>query len=313
MKFPITLIILILLCSCKNEPLISQADVHSSQITSLSGKALEPPRDLKKVAIEKDKNLRAAHLDYTNYPDSLDAHIWYGRRLAYVYKYQEAIDVYTQAIEQFPNSPELYRHRGHRYITSRKFNLAIADFEKAASIVDGKEMIIEADGIPNQLNKPLSNLHFNIWYHWGLAYFLKGDYTNARLIYEECLAYSDNPDLMVATVDWLYMTYIKLGLKDEALAILDKVHQHMIMIENDSYFKRIMMYKGIFKPEDLIDPSKNKTAATVELITQGFGVAQWHESKGHQKHAHTIYQKILESNQWHAFSYIAAEAEITRD
>lgn len=312
MKFPITLVLFIFLCSCKNEPINSQVEPQSNQIKSLLGKVLSPPKDLKKVALDKDKNLMSAQMVYHNYPDSLQAHIWYGRRLAYVYKYQEAIKVYTDAIQKFPDSPALYRHRGHRYITTRKFDKAIADFEMAASLVDSTQLFIEADGIPNHLNKPLSNLQFNIWYHWGLTYFLKGDFENAKNKFEECLEFCDNPDLLVATVDWLYMTYMRLGMREEASMILDRVNQQMIMIENDSYFKRILLYKGIFKPVDLIDPSKNKTAASVELVTQGYGVAQWHQNKGQSTLATNIYNKILVSDQWHAFGYIASEAELAR-
>ena len=58
--------------------------------------------------------------------------IWLGRRTAYVGQYKEAIRIYTQAIKSFPNDARLYRHRGHRFITLRCVDDAIADFERAA-------------------------------------------------------------------------------------------------------------------------------------------------------------------------------------
>jgi hypothetical protein len=36
-------------------------------------------------------------------------------------------------IGQFPKDARFYRHRGHRYISSRCFDLAIKDFKKAKS------------------------------------------------------------------------------------------------------------------------------------------------------------------------------------
>ena len=54
-------------------------------------------------------------------PDSLDYIIWFGRRLAYLYHYKDAIRVYTEGLATHPDSYRLLRHRGHRYISIRKF------------------------------------------------------------------------------------------------------------------------------------------------------------------------------------------------
>jgi hypothetical protein len=42
-----------------------------------------------------------------------------------------------------------YRHRGHRYITLRCFDAAIADLEQASKLIKGKPGEIEPDGLPN--------------------------------------------------------------------------------------------------------------------------------------------------------------------
>lgn len=312
MKFQITVIIAFLgMLSCQ-DPVPLTKKQTSLEFTSLSGQKLVPPKESKEIALRKDQQLSAAYLALQQYPDSLDVHIWYGRRLAYLYKYTEAITVYTDGIEQFPDSPELFRHRGHRYLTLRKFDLAIADFEKAAELVVGREIEIESDGMPNTLNKSLSNLQFNIWYHWGLAYYLKGNFEKAAIIFEECLEYSTNADLLVANVDWLYMSYRRLGLDVKANHILDKVTQDMIMIENDSYFKRILMYKGIFKPIDLLDHSKNGTVDEIGLVTQGYGVANYHYYNNEKAKANHLLKQIVKSDSWYAFGYIAAESELNR-
>ena len=72
-----------------------------------------------------------------------------------------------------------YRHRGHRYISQRKFDAAIADFNKAAELMQGAPIEMEPDGQPNKINKPLSTTQFNVWYHLGLAHYLKEEFDEA--------------------------------------------------------------------------------------------------------------------------------------
>ena len=61
-------------------------------------------------------------------PDNL---IWLGRREAYLRNYADAIEIYSKGIMKYPKDARFYRHRGHRYISSRCFDLAIKDFKKS--------------------------------------------------------------------------------------------------------------------------------------------------------------------------------------
>ena len=134
----------------------------------------------------------------------------------YLQEFREAIKIFGKGLEQYPNSARLLRHRGHRYITIRKFDLAVEDLTKAAELVKGMPLRIEDDGIPNKLNIPLGNTQFNIYYHLGLAYYLKGEFENAVASYEHCLEYSNNDDLIVATMDWMYMSLQRLDQEIKA-------------------------------------------------------------------------------------------------
>ena len=124
-------------------------------IYSLAGKPLLPPNESEEVIQQKEEHLKEAMINFGEDSLKLDHIIWLGRRLAYLYRYKEAIDVYTMGIENIEEAPELYRHRGHRFISSRKFDLAIEDFSKAANLAEGRSIEIEPDGIPNRLNSPL--------------------------------------------------------------------------------------------------------------------------------------------------------------
>lgn len=282
------------------------------EAVGLDGRELFPPAESEESFRKKDSLLLEARRRYEADPDNLDNIIWLGRRTAYLYRYREAIDIYSQGLEKFPKSPELYRHRGHRYISTRQFDKALADFEKAASLVDRHQLEIEPDGQPNSLNIPLSNLQFNIWYHWGLTHYLRGEFVEAALRYEECLGFSNNPDLLVATTDWLYMTYRRLGDTEKARTILETIRPDLQVIENASYLRRLLMYKGLLNPEDLLDLTNEAPEAQLDIVTQGYGVGNWYLYNDQPDQAKAIFAKILTTNQWSAFGFIAAEADLVR-
>jgi tetratricopeptide (TPR) repeat protein len=238
--------------------------------------------------------------------------IWYGRRLAYLNRYDTALAVYTRAIQRFPESYKLYRHRGHRYISTRQFDLAIQDLERAAQLAQNKPIEIEPDGIPNKLNKPISSGHFNVWYHLGLAYYLKGDFEKALSAYLNCMKVSDNDDSIVATADWLYMTYRRLGKTKEAEVLLKTISNDMTIIENDSYFIRLRMYKGLLPPDSVLSPNPNHEDYDLSLATQGYGVGHWYWLNNEKSKAKAIFEKIMMGKSKNAFGYIAAETELKR-
>lgn len=279
---------------------------------ALNGRALYAPPESEASRRRKDSLLAIAAVGYQIFPDSLDVIIWYGRRLAYLSRYKEAIEVYTKGMIQFPDSPELYRHRGHRYISTRQFEKSIADFEKAARLVADRPIEIEPDGIPNKLNIPLSTLQFNIYYHWALAYYLLGNFEQAASIYEKCMAYSTNPDLLIATTDWLYMTYRRLGKDDKAAAVLESIHAEMEIVENHSYLSRLLFYKGEKQAGELLDLENEDPDAQLNIVTQGYGVANWHYYNGRTERAKSLLERLLETDYWSAFGYIAAEADLER-
>lgn len=145
----------------------------------------------KAFTVYKEK-LDEAKNNYTQNP-SADNLIWLGRRTAYMGHYKNAIDIYTKGIDQYSKDARFYRHRGHRYISIRCFNLAIKDFKKAARLTRGKPNEVEPDGLPNALNIPTSTLQGNIYYHLGLAYYLQGEYRQALWAYKKCLILAKKP------------------------------------------------------------------------------------------------------------------------
>ena len=287
----------------------SAGGVQKPEATSILGKPLHPIE----INVEERKrlegNLAAAEAEYSKNPASEEAIVWLGRRQAYLWRYRDAIDTYSKGLALHPNSFRLYRHRGHRYITVREFDRAVADFERAAALIKNVPDEVEPDGAPNKYGKPRSTSHSNIWYHLGLAHYLKGDFTSALRAYQNCMKFSTNDDMRVATLDWLYMTYRRLGRHGAAQQLLHDVTEKMEILENESYHRRLLMYKGALAPEQLLD---TVNADDLTIATQGYGVGNWYLVEGNRAKAREILERVIQGRQWAAFGYIAAEVDLHR-
>jgi tetratricopeptide (TPR) repeat protein len=256
-----------------------------------------------------DSNLQRAREAYQRAPDDADSIIWLGRRQAYLEQYQDAIATFSEGVTKHPNDPRMYRHRGHRYLTVREIDKAIADLEKAASLAKGTPNAPEPDGAPNARNIPTSTQQGNIYYHLALGYYLKADYEKSLAAWEEAMRLATNPDTRVAVSDWMYMTLRRLGRDREAAAVLTPITADLDVIENTAYHKRLLMYKGEMSPDSLLDPA---SANELQFVTQGYGVANWYLANGDTTKANQIYDRILGSGYWAAFGFLAAEADVSR-
>jgi tetratricopeptide (TPR) repeat protein len=255
-------------------------------------------------------DLAKARADYARDPSSADAAVWLGRRLAYLGRFPEAIDAFTQGIAARPTDARLYRHRGHRYITTRRFDLAVADLKKAAQLIAGRKDEIEPDGAPNKAGIPRSTLQSNIWYHLGLAQYLSGDFDGALASYREGMEVSRvNDDMLVATSDWLYMTLRRLKRDAEARQVLEPIREQMDVIENGAYHARLLMYKGLRTPESVLNLN---TADDIQVATQGYGVGNWYLVNGDRAKAREMFDRVLAGKATTAFGFIAAEADVKR-
>lgn len=305
LSLPLVLISLVLIISCtpaeksNNIEQISAAEVQATSLLNEPLYASEPSEAL----LQKYEMHKA---NYEADPENADKLIWYGRFAAYKGDYKSALNIYKQGMEKFPDDARMYRHSGHRHISIRKFDEAIADFEKAASLIEGKENEIEPDGMPNAQNIPVSTLHGNIWYHLGLAYYLKHDFPKALAAYKNCLATSSNPDNVVSATNWLYMISRRMGDEAGAVAYLDNIDLDMEIIENFNYHHIDLFYKGELSLEEL---EKKAEAPGAGADAIHYALANWHYYHGKKDEAKKLYEKILAGTSWSSFGFIAAESD----
>jgi tetratricopeptide (TPR) repeat protein len=252
------------------------------------------------------EQLAEARKNYAANPNDADNIIWYGRRTAYTGDFRGAIEIYSEGIEKFPQDDRMYRHRGHRYISIREFDRAVADLEQAAKLIEGKQNETEPDGQPNEQNIPVSSRHGNIWYHLGLAYYLKHDWENAFRAYRNGFNAGRNDDNRVSTTHWLYMIKRRMGDEEGAAKVLDVISADMNVIENISYHKLCLFYKGEISVRELIgDGEDTPTGAAA-----AYGLANWYYYTGEHEKAQEHLQALVETDSWAAFGFIAAEADL---
>ena len=253
----------------------------------------DPTGSIEKADIALAKDLRSA-----------DLLLAAARARDAVLRFSESIPLYTRGIDENPGDVRFLRYRGHRFISSRKFDFAVADLKKAAEIA------------------PAS---FDVSYHLGLAYYLRGDFNHAAREYQRCLAMASQPkpdflkgmpkdwrachamddDSRVAITEWTWRALRRAGKSDEAAKLLASITESMTVKENQSYFKTLLFYKGAEQP------ATGEGGNAVPTI--GYGVGLWHHLNGRKEQACSAWQRAAgDAENWSAFGLIAAEVEIAR-
>ncbi|MEL7248613.1 MAG: tetratricopeptide repeat protein [Bacteroidota bacterium] len=312
MKYGTLLLSFLLLYACQG-PTSQEAPSEESvelapqleAITLLGDSIYSAPPEAGK-ALENYELAKAKYETDANNPEAI---IWYGRRTAYLGHFRGAIDIYAEGIEKHPEDARFYRHRGHRYISTRQYEKAIADFEKAATLIEGQADQTEPDGLPNDRNIPLSTLHGNIWYHLGLAYYLQNDMPKALEAFGNRTVTHKYDDNIVSGGHWLYMINRRLGQTEAAESIIAPVHGEMDVIENGSYYQMCRFYQGAISAEDLQPAGKSSSSDDVLR----YGLGNWHlYHEQDTAAARAQYRLLLDEGNPFSFAYLAAEADWKR-
>lgn len=226
-------------------------------------------------------------------PDNAQLWLEKGLCLAGASLYREAGECYARAIALEPFNGTLYLHWAHRMLSQWRFEDACAGFVIASRLIPDR---------------------WEVWYHLGLAHFLLGQYAKAAEAYQRCLELSTRQDQYIAVCDWYYMTELRLGDRDAAEKLLDYISEDFDPGPNTAYFRRLLMYKGILSPEEIL-PADLGSLDALQLITIGFGLSNYYYFNGDVKKSNEILDMIIkagdENDIYFAFGYLAAKVDKT--
>ncbi len=160
--------------------------------------------------------------------------------------------------------------------------------------------------MPNAAGIPVSTLHGNIWYHLGLAYYLKHDYARAFEAYLKCRESGSNSDNIVSSTHWLYMIQQRLGNTDMANSMLEPIQKGMEVIENQNYYDLCLFYQGQIEESALQKTLDDNPAA--DAIK--YGIANWYFYHNQKQKARELLEEIIQGKATTSFGYLAAESDL---
>lgn len=287
-------------------PVIGQGQNSGTpQAYSLSGKPLFSTAPDARLLLKSDSVIQVIRLK-----DKLseDDFIEIGKQLVATARYKEAADNYTVGLGQFPESFKLLRYRGHRYLTLRKLDLVVKDLLKARKLIQPQADSWEVDAA----GKPTDTYQHQIEYHLGVYYFVTGNYKEAVAAFEKSLQQAHQSNEIVGTTDWLYNAYQRNGQKTEAEKLIESITPDFKADHEQAYFRRIMLYKGVIKPNELVDEALPPEKMNIQEVTRLYGLANWYAFQGNKAKANELYAKITQSSGWPAFAYLASEVELLK-
>ena len=277
------------------------------EATSLLGVPLYAARDTAGVIARADAELAAD-------PDNVTRIINAGIARASARRFNSAIEMFTRGIEKYPDEARLYRFRGHRYLSLRRFDDAVRDLERAVS---------------------LDSTNYDIAYHLALAYYLTQRYGDAVAAIDKCMQFADDPkwqavedarvnpiwyrscmslktddDGRAAMLDWRYRALRRAGKQADARRLARAVREGWSVRDNAPYYRALLFYRGIRDESSTLDSLA--ASGTLPFATGGYGVANWHLMEGDTARARALFERIVGGPEWPAFGFIAAEVDLAR-
>lgn len=126
--------------------------------------------------------------------------------------------------------------------------------------------------------------------------------------------------MLVAMVNWLYITELSQGKTEEAENFFAIVPRTPKLIENGDYLS--LLYYYVHNPAEneierytntlLSRTATGKDSMSVGAATLFFGAGYYARLKGMPEKAKLFFEKAMATKQWSSFGYIAAEAALQK-
>lgn len=203
-------------------------------------------------------------------------------------QFREAIETFTRGLAIAPNEPMLYRWRGHRNLSVREFDMALAD------LMHGYQ---------------LDSTNYGILYHLGVLRYLTGDFTAASALFAKAQRRAPDGGELAGSTDWLWMSLSRAGRAAEATAMLARRPDTLPTPPGYAYVSRLKLYRGEIAPDALVSPSDT---ADVQVATLNYGLGNWYLIQGDTAKATGAFERSVASGGWPGFGFMVSEAELRR-
>ena len=252
--------------------------LQSVQYRSPAGVEYRAQRDT--GAIARAESVLAAD------PRNIDKIIALGVAQSGVRQYREAITTFTRGLAIAPRNALLYRWRGHRYLSTRHFDLALSDLTRGAQ---------------------LDSTIYGIWYHLGIVKYALRDFAGAADAFTRALPIAPDSAERAGSVDWLWMSLSRAGRAAEAQALLDRKPD--VPSGGNAYEQRLRLYRGQVSPDSVFTPADT---SDINVATLSYGIGNWYLVKGDTTNSRKWFERSVASAGWPAFGFIMSEVELRR-
>ena len=256
----------------------SAAHAQSVQYRSPAGVTYRSQADTGPVA--------RAQRDLDAHPRDVQKYIALGTAQAGARQMQEAVQTFTRALAIWPDSAILWRWRGHRNLSVRNFDRAMADLTHGYG---------------------MDSTVYGILYHLGVLRFVRGDFNAAADAFRRAQPLAPDAGELAGSTDWLWMSLMRAGRASEASAMLARRPDSLQTTA--AYARRLKMYRGEITPEQLITPADT---SDIDVATLQYGLGDWYMIHGDTAKARAAFERSVKSGGWPAFGFIASEEELRR-
>ena len=256
----------------------TSASAQSIQYQSASGTTYRSLADTGPVA-RAERALAAE-------PRTVQRFIQLGVAQAGARQMREAVQTFTRALVVAPNDPMLYRWRGHRNLSVRQLDAAMADLTRGYG---------------------LDSANYGILYHLGVLRFVRGDFNAAADAFARAQPRAPDGGELAGATDWLWMSLQRAGRANEAAAMLAR--RPDTLPATNAYVRRLRLYRGEIGPDAVITAADT---GDVDVATLAFGLGNWYLVRGDTARARQQFERSIASGGWPAFGFIASEAELRR-
>ncbi len=201
-------------------------------------------------------------------------------------QYREAIETFTRGLVIAPNNALLYRWRGHRYLSTRQFDKAMADLTRGSR---------------------LDGTIYGIWYHLGIVRYAKGDFAGAADAFGRAQLLAPDAGELAGSIDWHWMSLARAGRAADAQAMLNRRPDSLPTTV--AYAQRLRLYRGEIGPNAVFTPADT---SDIQVATLSYGIGNWFLVRGDTTRAREYFRRSVDSGGWPGFGFILSEIELKR-